>query len=60
MEQALQQWRLAHGVEDSALESLIAVISAHGFNQENLSPGSFAPNILSPSFLSNVNDGVSG
>jgi len=59
MEQALQQWRLAYGVEDDAFESLIAIISAHGSSQENLSAGSFAPNMLSPSFLSNVNDGVS-
>ncbi len=60
MEQALQQWRLVHGVEDGAFESLIAVISAHGSSQENFSAGSFAPNMLSPSFLSNVNDGISG
>jgi len=60
MEQALQQWRLVHGVEDGAFESLIAVISAHGSSQENFSAGSFAPNMLSPNFLSNVNDGISG
>lgn len=60
MEQALQQWRLAYGIEDGAFESLIAVISAHGSSQENFSAGSFAPNMLFPSFLSNVNDGVSG
>jgi len=60
MEQALQQWRLAHGIEDGVFESLIAVISAHGSSQENLSAGSFALNTLSSSFLSNVNDGVLG
>jgi len=60
MEQALQQWRLVHGVEDGAFKSLIAVISAHGSSQENFSAGSFAPNMLSPNFLSNVNDGISG
>lgn len=60
MKQTLQQWRLVYDVEDDAFESLIVVISAHGSSQENLSADSFAPNMLSPSFLSNVNDGVSG
>lgn len=59
MEQALQQWRFAYGIEDEAFESLIAVISTHGFNQEIFSADSFAPPVLSPSFLSNIDDGVS-
>ena len=54
MEQALQQWRLAHNVEDGAFESLIAIISAHCSTQES----SVAFNTLSPSFLGNINDGV--
>jgi hypothetical protein len=45
MEQALQQWRLAHGVEDGAFESLKVVISAYGSSQEHFSAGSFAPNM---------------
>lgn len=60
MEQALQQWRLAYGIEESAFESLIAVISTHGPSQENFGAGSFAPHMLSPGFLSNANDGVLG
>ena len=57
MEQALQQWRLARRVEDGGFES---VISAYSSSQEHFNAGNFAPNMLSPSFLSNVNDGVSG
>ena len=60
MDQALQQWRLAHGIEDGAFESLISIISTHGSSQENFSAGSFAPHVLPPSFLSNVYSGVSG
>lgn len=60
MEHALQKWRLAYNVEDGAFESLKAFISAYGSSQEHFSVDSFAPNLLSPNFLSNVNDGVSG
>lgn len=57
MEQALQQWRLVHGVEDDAYESLIAIVSAHTFGQENFSAGAFPP-VLSPNLLiSHVDDG---
>lgn len=50
MEQALQQWQLAYGIEDGAFKSLKALISAYGSSQRNFNLGNFAPNLLSPSF----------
>ena len=60
MEQVLQQWRLDYEINDCAFESLIAILSAYGFSLESFSSSSVAFNMLSPSFLSNINDGVLG
>ena len=40
MNQSLQQWRLAHDIEDAAFESLKAVIHQHEPSPENFSAGS--------------------
>lgn len=52
MDQAIQIWRITFGIDDVAFQSLINILSPHGFYQES---GTVFPTI-SHSFTHNAND----